>query len=1204
MPAPTDTFFTQQWHLNNSSGLDLNLDWIDGSTQKWIWDYYTGAGVKVAVYDDGIQYSHPDLAPNYRANLHVTINGSTHDPLWQDVGQPSDDFHGTAVAGVIAAARNNVGVVGIAYNAQIAGVDILDENFDGGAALPDARVSNAQKPEAFLRLRNFDVSNHSYGNGLTLLPNSDGFAQGVADAAANGRGGLGSIVVKAAMNERASGGNSTLDGKNNALEAVIVGATEADGKITSYSNPGANLLVSAFGSPVAGTIVTTDIVGNSGFNTTGSSPNLSDPNYTNGFNGTSAATPMVSGIVALMLEANPNLGWRDVQEILSMTARHVGSTINAAPTFNEQFSWRETATSDWNGGKQHYSEDYGFGLVDGGAAVRLAKNWLSDNHAALVTGNLESGQTGGSFNSAAVSNANPVSIPNGTGTASITFNFAPVYKLDAVQLRLGWGHGNVNELEVTLTGPSGSTVTLMDNHGTGAFDWGVSNTTTTTLTVQGFRGELSSGTWTLNLKDTTPGANFGAVVSADLILWGTSNTADDRYVYTDEFDQRATGDPSRKVLKDTDGGNDTVNFSALTSGITLNANTSGSGTGVVDGTNITVQNGTVIENVIGTWLNDTIAGNEVANRLFGSHGNDNIVGWQGNDHIEGGPGNDTLNGYGEDDFVNGDEGKDTLFGSAGNDTIFGGGGEGDDDTLYGELGNDKLDGGAGNDTLIGGGESDGSQTDILVGGAGNDTYHLDLGDLLGNGVNWSGHVAETANGGTDTVVAYYDVFELPAFFENLTLANGKLFATGNALNNTLTGNSINNVLNGDAGDDTLDGAAGDDDMSGGTHNDTFKVDNTADRVYENPNEGNDTVLAGVSYVLATGASIELLATTLGSSTNAINLTGNELANTIVGNNGVNTLDGSTGVDRMFGLNGNDTYFVDNTADKVFEDNGFGNDTVRTNVSFTLAAGESIEALKTLSASSTGVINLTGNEFNNAIEGNGANNILNGGVGVDTLTGHFGNDTYYIDRATDVVQEDADRGTDNIRTSVSFTLSNSQWIETLQTLSASSTTVINLTGNNSNNIIIGNDADNILNGDAGADTMHGNFGDDIFHVDNVNDNVIEIAGRGNDTVRAGVSYKLDPGTSVETLRTTSNGGTAAINLTGNELANALVGNNGNNSLNGAGGVDTMAGSLGNDTYFVGSATDKIDELANQGTDNVRASVSYVLAAGEAVETLQR
>ena len=92
--------------------------------------------------------------------------------------------------------------------------------------------------------------------------------------------------------------------------------------------------------------------------------------------GTSFATPMVSGVVALMYEANPNLGWRDVQSILANSARHVGSEIGSGPAFDERYAWGWNDANTWNGGGLHFSNDYGYGLVDALAAVRLAETWL------------------------------------------------------------------------------------------------------------------------------------------------------------------------------------------------------------------------------------------------------------------------------------------------------------------------------------------------------------------------------------------------------------------------------------------------------------------------------------------------------------------------------------------------------------------------------------------------------------------------------------------------------------------------------------------------------------------------------------------------------------------------------------------------------------------------------------------------------------
>jgi Ca2+-binding RTX toxin-like protein len=163
------------------------------------------------------------------------------------------------------------------------------------------------------------------------------------------------------------------------------------------------------------------------------------------------------------------------------------------------------------------------------------------------------------------------------------------------------------------------------------------------------------------------------------------------------------------------------------------------------------------------------------------------------------------------------------------------------------------------------------------------------------------------------------------------------------------------------------------------------------------------------------------------------------------------------------------------------------------------------------------------------------------------------------------------------------------VETLGTTSNGGTAAINLTGNELANTIFGNAGANILDGKAGADALAGFAGNDFYYVDAAGDRVIEAASEGSDRVFASVSYTLGAGASVETLGTTNNGGTGAIDLTGNELANAILGNNGANVLDGKGGADTLAGSAGADSFAFttavgGGNVDRIVDFAG-GTDRI-------------------
>jgi VCBS repeat-containing protein len=493
----------------------------------------------------------------------------------------------------------------------------------------------------------------------------------------------------------------------------------------------------------------------------------------------------------------------------------------------------------------------------------------------------------------------------------------------------------------------------------------------------------------------------------------------------------------------------------------------------------------------------------------------------------------------------------TITGTAGVDTLTGTAGA---DLILGLAGNDTLNGGAGNDILDGG-----LGADAMTGGTGNDTYIVDnVGDTA---------IETSSTAGTDTVQASVS-FTLGNFVENLTLTGtANLNATGNTLANTLIGNSGDNVLNGLGGADI---------MIGGLGNDTYVVDSATDVVSELAGEGIDTIQTSVSG-LTLAANVENLTLT---GTVSIAGTGNALTNVLTGNASVNTLDGGLGADTMIGGAGNDIYIVDNTGDVIVELLNEGTDLVNASVSYTLSAN--VENLTLLGAA----LNGTGNALANVITGTAANNILDGGAGIDTLNGGLGDDTYIVDNTGDVVTETAAGGTnDIILSSASYTIA-----ANVEQLILTGTAAINATGTTAANILVGNSAANTLDGLAGADTMTGGLGDDTYVVDNAGDLTIEQAGEGTDLVRSSVTWTLSANTENLTLT-----GTAALNGTGNDLANVLTGNAGANTLDGGLGVDVMAGGLGNDIYVVDQVGDIVTELAAEGTDLVRSSISYALTA---------
>lgn len=507
-------------------------------------------------------------------------------------------------------------------------------------------------------------------------------------------------------------------------------------------------------------------------------------------------------------------------------------------------------------------------------------------------------------------------------------------------------------------------------------------------------------------------------------------------------------------------------------------------------------------------------------------------------------------------------------------------------------------GGSGNDHLQGNDVANaldgGSGADTMSGGRGADTYRVDnVGDLA----------IETEAGelgGIDTVIASVD-FALGTHTENLRLeGSANISGTGNALANTIIGNSGANVIDGAAGADTLQGFGG---------NDTYHVDlvvegkivRPQDQLVEDANSGVDTVVYRLDpalvwtgpVTLTPGANIENVDVS-STGTAQLNLSGNVFANLLIGNAASNVLDGGTGADTLIGGDGSDTYFVDNVDDVVSESSAEisgGIDTVMSSTySFTL--GENVENLVLVGLSA---LNGTGNALDNSITGNGGSNTLTGGagndlldgrIGADTMAGGLGDDIYVIDSKSDEVVELANQGSDEVRSYVTYTLSDS-----LERLTMMGTLAVNGTGNSLDNIIVGNSAKNTLNGGLGADHMSGGRGFDTYIVDDLSDVVLESEGGslgGIDLVQSAVSFAL--GANLENLTLT---GAADINGTGNALKNTLVGNSGANTLDGGGGADMLRGGAGNDTYLVDLVMagkmvrleDVIVEARGAGTDSV-------------------
>ncbi len=360
-PRPNDPLFPRQWHLENRDtntgarlGFDLNL--------RPAWAVSRGAGVVVAQGDDGMEVDHPDLAASAAGAPHFNFFNDTADGRHPG----SIAGHGTAVAGLIAASANNgQGVSGVAPAVRLASWVVFNTL---GQFLDEE-----QSRRMFQYASNVvAVQNHSWGNAnREFLSVGVLESQGIAHAVRDGRGGRGVVMVRAAGNERLQLNNANDDAYANDPRVITVGAVRANGQVTSYSTPGACVLVAAFSAdreveirPGVKTnfpsLATTDRTGVLGYNLDWQSGWADYAFEKSGFEGTSGATPQISGLCALLLSVNPALTWRDVQQLLILSARQLDPADPAVRT---------------NGVGLRVSHNVGFGVPDAGRAVTLARRW-------------------------------------------------------------------------------------------------------------------------------------------------------------------------------------------------------------------------------------------------------------------------------------------------------------------------------------------------------------------------------------------------------------------------------------------------------------------------------------------------------------------------------------------------------------------------------------------------------------------------------------------------------------------------------------------------------------------------------------------------------------------------------------------------------------------------------------------------------------
>ncbi|KAI7095271.1 hypothetical protein KC352_g39149, partial [Hortaea werneckii] len=326
-----DPIFQDQWHLYNhiQPGHDIN---VTGVWEQGI----TGKNSTVCIVDDGLDMDSDDLKDNYFAAGSYDFNDQVDDPK----PRLSDDHHGTRCAGEVAAVRNDVCGVGIAYDGKVSGVRILSR------MISDADEAVAMN-YAYQENQIYSCSWGPPDDGQSMDAPGILIRRAMVNGIQKGRSGLGSIYVFAIGNGAANDDNCNFDGYTNSIYSVSVGGIDRKGLHPYYSEKCSAQLVVTYSSGSGDAIHTTDVG--------------KDNCYSN-HGGTSAAGPLVAGIYALMLEVNPALTWRDIQWLTVLTAVKI----------DQPAEWVMNKAV----GKE-FSHQFGYGKADAWALVETAKNWTN-----------------------------------------------------------------------------------------------------------------------------------------------------------------------------------------------------------------------------------------------------------------------------------------------------------------------------------------------------------------------------------------------------------------------------------------------------------------------------------------------------------------------------------------------------------------------------------------------------------------------------------------------------------------------------------------------------------------------------------------------------------------------------------------------------------------------------------------------------------
>ncbi|KAM6976267.1 proprotein convertase subtilisin/kexin type 5 [Tautogolabrus adspersus] len=471
-----DSVWNSLWYIYCSdeskgcqSGMNIARAWRRG---------YTGKGVVVSVLDDGIEREHPDLKPNYDPFASYDVNGHDQDPS-PDYSNNAPNYHGTQCAGTVAAAANNSWcTVGVSFHARIGGIRMLDGDVTD---IVEAQSLSFRPQYIDIYLASWgpqdDGATFEGPGPLTLLALQNGIK--------NGRQGRGSVFVWASGNGGRRGDHCSCDGYSSSIYTISISSSTPRGRRPDYLERCSSILAAAYSGAETKDMVTLG-------------PHQS---CSRAKSATSLSSSVAAGVIALTLEANPSLTWRDVQHIIVRTSKA-----------------HHLAAPDWhvNGAGYKVSHLYGFGLLDAESMVKEAERWkqVPSQHECVEEAPAQPRRTihpGSAL----------MSVYETTGCSGELQHH--VIYVEHVVVRVTITHRRRGDLSITLTSPSGTVSQLLANR---PLDDSIEGFQNWAFMTTHCWGEQAAGEWTLKIQDTPSqkrhSTELGTLKGWSLVIYGTA----------------------------------------------------------------------------------------------------------------------------------------------------------------------------------------------------------------------------------------------------------------------------------------------------------------------------------------------------------------------------------------------------------------------------------------------------------------------------------------------------------------------------------------------------------------------------------------------------------------------------------------------------------------------------------------------------------